>query len=201
MKPRDLLLAGAAVGAAAGGLTWLLVNRLTEPGPVEIIRGGEPFPELSGTTLAGEPVVLPADIAGRVGLLVMGFDYAVRFEVEQWARHVAMRYGEMPSLAWYVLPMIGGIGRLMRTAIDSAMVRGTPADEQSHILTIYGDLRWLRKRLGVLDTSQAYVYLIGRTGRLVWHTEGSLTTEKSADLDAALEKQDIVPAQPDWPGA
>ncbi|MHB9026519.1 MAG: hypothetical protein ACYC7E_20480 [Armatimonadota bacterium] len=192
MKRRDLFLTGTAIGAAVGGLTWLVVNRLTEPGPVDIIRVGEPFPELHGTTLTGEPLMLPDDLAGQVGLLVMGFDYAVRFEVEEWARHVAMRYGELPGLAFYTMPMIGGIGRLMRSVIDTAMVRETPPEAQSRVLTVYGDLRWLRKRLGITDPSRAHIFLIGRTGRLVWHADGSLTAEKSAELATALEKQDLV---------
>lgn len=191
MKPRNVLLTSTAAGIALGGLAWYVAHRLTEVGEVEPLHTGEVFPTMTGTTLSGETLTLPDVLTGRIGLLILADHYAARFEVEQWASYAMDTYGEQPELALYEVPLISGVGPLMRKVIDAAMVRGTPAGTQSHVMTVYGDLRVLKKRLQIGGRPRAYVVLLGRTGRLIWRAEGELTQEKRAELDEALAAQGI----------
>ncbi|MHB9130309.1 MAG: hypothetical protein ACYDBB_04345 [Armatimonadota bacterium] len=192
MKNRDLFLVGAAAGAVVGGLTWLFVRHATEVGQVEPLRVGEPFPTISGTTLNGNPMTIPDDVLGRVNLLVLGFDYDARFEVDEWAKEILGEYGERPDFDVYVVPMISGVGAVMRQVIDTAMVRGTSPEEQAHVLTVYGDLRWLQKKLEVDNPRQAQVFLLGRTGRVTWRAAGPVAGQMCLGLEEALVNQGIA---------
>lgn len=193
MRNRDALLIGAAAGAVAGGLAWFVTRQRTAPGEVAPIYIGETFPTLVGRLLDGQPFTIPDDLQGTVGVLVLGWDYAARDDVDGWARALAETYGERPDLRVLQMPMISGVGALMRRVIDAAMERGTPAAARQHVLTVYGDLRWLQRRLGSADGALPDVFLLGRSGRLTWRTSGSPTPDRLAALHNALRDQGIAP--------
>jgi len=195
MKSRNLLAAtaAAAVGTLIGSVTVLVIRKLTEPGPVEPLRVGEPFPSMTGHLLSGAKMTIPDEMLGRVGVIIGGWDYAARFEVESWGMAVLEIYGERPDLTVLEVPWISGVGPVMRRVIDAAMERGTMPEARRHVLTVYGDLRRLRKRLAVANyPPQAYIYVLGRTGRLAWKTNGAPTPEKFAALKEALADQGVT---------
>ncbi len=164
MKKRDMFLVGAATGMVVGGLTWFFTRQLTQPTDVVPLSDGEPFPSVSGTLLSGEPMTVPDDLAGSVAVLLLGWEYGARFEIEDWSRLLQEQYQAYDGLRVLILPMISGVGRVMHTLIDSAMMCGTPAAEHSRVLTIYGDLRALRRRLNVSLPHLTQIFLLGRTG-------------------------------------
>ncbi len=189
MKKRDMFLVGAATGMVVGGLTWFITRQLTEPAEVVPLSDGEPFPSVSGTSLSGEPMTVPDDLAGSVGVLLLGWEYSARFEIDAWMQILKEQYTAFPDLRIMILPMISGVGRLMRTVIDSAMVRGIPEEDLGHVLTIYGDLRALRSRLNVSHPRYAQLFLLGRTGRVAWRSEGPPSEERLFALQEALAAQ------------
>ena len=193
MRSRNLLVAAAAavVGALVSGAVVAAMRRMSEPGDVAPLHAGEAFPSMTGNLLTGERFTVPENLLGKVSVLIGGWDYAARFEVEAWANALLAAYGERPDLAIREVPFIDNVGPVMRRVIDTAMTRDTPPETHSRVLTIYGDLRWLRKRLAVTDPRQAYVYVIGRTGRLAWQTAGPPTPEQLAILREILADHGI----------
>ncbi|HEY3377982.1 MAG TPA: hypothetical protein VGL77_10875 [Armatimonadota bacterium] len=195
MKPRDVLLASTAAGLALGGLTWLATRLFTDVGPVEPVHIGDRLPEMTGATLAGTVLHLPHDLVGRVAVLMLGDKYDARYEVADWAHAVAAIAGECDDLAYFQVALISGVGPVMRKVIDTAMVRGTEPAERGHVLTVYGDLRELRKRLALSGRPHATVLVLGRTGRIAWRGEGGVSAERRDALAAALQAQGIDVAQ------
>jgi hypothetical protein len=191
MKARNIALATAAAGIALGSLGVMVWRKLSEGEVGEPLRAGMPFPTVRGITLAGRPVVIPDDLHGRVTVLVLGFDYAARFETAGWAEHLAT-YGDRPDLAYFQVAMISEVGPIMRRVIDRAMIRGTTPDVRAHVLTAYGDFVSLRKRLGVVGP-HACTVVLGRTGVIGWLVLGAPTPEQRAALDTALTMQGIMP--------
>lgn len=194
MKDRDKFIAGILAGAVVGGVGWLITRQREKTAissaPLNV---GEPFPSVMGTTLTGEALRLPDDLAGGVSLLIIGFDYAARFQVTDWARHVTERYGEQPNLRILQVAAIGFMGPLLRAVTDAAMERGTPEWAKQQVVTLYGDLRELRRRLLVDGgRDQAYLVLLGRTGRVAWKAMGPMSDEREALLDATLADQGIT---------
>lgn len=191
MKNRDAFLVGAAAGAVLGGLTWVITRKVTEPIDVEPLRIGSTFPSVTGTLLSGETLTVPDELTGSFSLLVVGWDYDARFEVSEWGRALMNAYADQPALTILEVPMISGVGALMRKIIDAAMVRETSEEERGHVLTVYGDLRRLRKQLAVSDPKHAQVFVLGRTGRLIWRTDGPPTVDLLAGLQEILSVQGI----------
>jgi hypothetical protein len=193
LNKRDLLLLGAAVGAVAGGVGWLVTRALTAPRGVIPVELGEPLPSFSGKLLSGRARALPGDLHGDLGLLILTWDYAALDEVMQWTRETMERYGLLPGIQVYQVAMVSGVGPILRQAIDRAMQGRAPVPEREHTLVVYGDLRALRRQLDTAMTARPHptVLLIDRQGRIVWRADGPPTLMHLVSLRKALAENGI----------
>lgn len=125
---------------------------------------GNVLPSLTGEYLNGRKANLPSDAKGKVALLLFGFSYSSRFPVEQWAARWEDKYGLDARVAFYEIPMIGGLARLGKPFIDRGMRRGTPPEKHANVITVYSRTGPWKKLLQVTDDKLAYVVLIDAQG-------------------------------------
>ncbi len=131
---------------------------------------GERMPPLTGQLLTGREGELPSLAHGRVALVMLGFSYASRHGVEAWAERWRARFGRDTLVTLYEVPMIGGMGRIARPFIQGSMRRGTPKELHGNVMTVFGDTRPWRQRLGWTGARRdhAYLLLLDRTGTVRW---------------------------------
>src|SRR5512139_3480911 len=87
--------------------------------PVAPLAVGDVFPRLEAEFLTGRKAVLPDAAAGKSALVMMGFTYDSRFDVEKWAEHVRAEYKGNDTVTFFEVPVIGGMGRMAKWFIDS----------------------------------------------------------------------------------
>jgi hypothetical protein len=149
---------------------------------------GDPFPRLRGSYLTGRRAELPAHAGGRVAVLALGFTYDSRLPVEAWAARFRERFAADSEAILYEIPMVGGIARVARRFIDGGMRRGTPLALQENVITVYGDTRSWKRRLGVDLPDAAYLVLLDRRGRIAWMHRGDFSEESFARLAGEIER-------------
>ncbi len=133
---------------------------------------GDRLPELKGEFLSGREAMLPAAASGHAALLLFGFSYDSRFAVEAWVKRFRTDFGNHPQVSFYEIPMIGGMARWGKWFIDSGMRRGTPKADQENVITVYGDTKLWRQRLGVSAENFAYLILLDQKGNIAWRHAG-----------------------------
>ena len=62
---------------------------------------GDTLPNLRGEYLTGRTAVLPQDASGRVALLMLGFTYDSRFQVEAWAKKFRQEFDGNPRVTLF----------------------------------------------------------------------------------------------------
>lgn len=152
----------------------------------------EALPELRGEYLTGRKAILPNDASGRVALLLFGFTYQSRFEVEAWAKRFRQDFDADPTVTFYEIPMIGGMARLGKWFIDGGMRRGTPQADRENVITVYGGTDPWKQRLQVKVEDAAYLVVIDRTGKVAWRYTGSLEESAYQALAAQVRKLAFV---------
>jgi hypothetical protein len=137
------------------------------------LNPGDAFPRLEGEFLTGKKAILPDAAAGRAALVMMGFTYESRFQVEAWAEHVRPAFAR-GTATFYEVPVLGGFARLAKWFIDSGMRRGTPKELHENVITVWGDVDRWKALTGFAETSKddAYLVLIGPDGRVRWTHHG-----------------------------
>lgn len=157
------------------------------------LAAGDQMPELRGEYLSGRKAILPKDASGKVALLLFGFTYQSRFEVEAWTNRFRQDFEKNPQVTFYEIPMIGGVARLGKWFIDSGMRRGTPKADHENVITVYGGTEPWKLRLGVESEDSAYLVVVDQTGRAAWRHAGTFEETSYQALAAQVGK--LVSAQ------
>jgi hypothetical protein len=150
----------------------------------------ELLPALKGEYLTGRKAILPADAQGKVALLAFGFTYDSRFAVEDWVKAFRGQFGEHPQIAFYEIPMIGGMARMGKWFIDSGMRKGTPKADHERVITVYGGVDPWKKRLGFKTPDHAYLLLLDGEGRPRWRHNGKF--EQSVFDELASQTRQLL---------
>jgi hypothetical protein len=184
MMNRALVLA-LTLTAVVGALPARAGEQSKAAAPLVV---GDAFPRLEAEFLTGRKAVLPDAAAGKSALVIMGFTYDSRFDVEKWAEHVRAEYKGNDAVTFFEVPVIGGMGRMAKWFIDSGMRKGTPKDLHENVITVYGGVDRWKKAMGFSKAQEhaAYLALLGPDGRVKWLHRGGFSEEALAGLKAAI---------------
>ena len=184
MMNRAALLTVALV-AAVSAVQARAADQSKTAAPLAV---GDVFPRLEAEFLTGRKAVLPDAAAGKTALVMMGFTYDSRFDVEKWAEHLRRDFAANDAFTFYEVPVIGGMGRLAKWFIDSGMRKGTPKELHENVITVYGGVDRWKKAMGFSKTLEdaAYLALLGPDGRVRWLHTGGFSDEAMAALKAAI---------------
>lgn len=147
------------------------------------------FPQLQASNLEKQLLNLPGDFEGSRNLLLVAFQREQQVQVNTWLREMK-RFEEVDtSFRYYELPTIQRPNRLLRWIIDSGMRRGIPDPKaRARTITLYIDKAPFLKALGIADENRIYCFLVDRTGRVLWRTDGVFEESKGLSLRDALQK-------------
>jgi len=154
-------------------------------GPLAV---GDLFPRLEAEFLTGRKAVLPDAAAGKSALVMMGFTYDSRFEVEKWAERFRREFGANERVTFFEVPVIGGMGRVAKWFIDSGMRKGTPKELHENVITVYGGTDRWKKAMGFSKAQEdaAYLALVGPDGRVQWLHRGGFSDDAMTALKEAI---------------
>jgi hypothetical protein len=155
-----------------------LVSAVPSFAKVPMIPPGGELPKLRGELLSGRSIVLPDSARGSALLLLLGFTYESRHDVEAWAERFRRDFGADSALRCYEVPVIGGAARLARPFIDGGMRRGTPRALHERVITVYRDAGEWKQRVGFSERDVAYLLLVDGEGRVVWRAQGPFGEER-----------------------
>lgn len=203
VRRRSTTIQRVLYGALVLSSVWWVLRLVSNIGAVAPARQARPqekafypvahsivdmkLPRIQGETLSWKRITLPDDVRGKVSLLVMGFSYSARWEVEAWTRAFRERYGSRGDVTYFQIPVIQRVARLARHYIELGMQHRTPTDMWDHVLTVYGTTDSLRRALGVTPARDVWVYLINRSGVVRFQCAGKYDPVLFEELAAATD--------------
>lgn len=165
MKKFLLLLVPASV------LMALALASCASPVPNRV-PVGDPFPRVSGKSLAGDEVELPGEFAGAPVVLLVGYVQDTQFDIDRWLLGILdlgldVRFAEVPTIENLIPSLISG-------TIDEGMRSGIPSEDWSGVITLYGgDADEVVELTGDERPRSARVLLLDTEGLVVWfHDRG-----------------------------
>jgi hypothetical protein len=145
------------------------------------------IPATHGTTFAGNQVTLPADLHGRVGVLVIGFSKNSGDRCKGWGQRVAGSYGDSRDVSYYQMPVLEGVPKLIRGMVVKGIRSGVAGAEEPHFLpTFSGEAEW-RKVAHYANADDAYVLVVDGEGKVRWQTSGKVTDAGFETLKEQVE--------------
>jgi len=157
-----------------------------------VIELGERLPAMKGEFLTGRAATLPGVAAGKVAFVAVGFSYQSRFAVEAWMKRFRADFGREARVTFFEVPMIGGMAVMGKWFIDSGMRRGTPKEDQEHVITVYGGVGDWKKRLGFGAADAGYLLLLDTEGRVAWKFTGTAAVDEHSYGDLSGKVRSLV---------
>jgi len=188
------LVLSLILAAVVGAVSARAAEQSKTAAPLAV---GDPFPRLEAEFLTGRKAVLPDAAAGKSALVMMGFTYDSRFDVEKWAEHVRREFGANDTVTFFEVPVIGGMGRMAKWFINSGMRKGTPKELHENVITVYGGADRWKQAMGFSKSQEdaAYLALLSPDGRVQWLHHGGYTEDAARALKTALSSS-VPPSEP-----
>jgi hypothetical protein len=180
--------------AAAVTLWALTLLALGAAGPAQAQIGDSSvsdtsprFPDVTGRSLTGRVMHLPADFEGDLTVAVVAFRRHQQEDVDTWTPQLRALAADHPGLRVYELPTLSSGYRIMRGFIDGGMRRGIPdSTVRAATVTLYIDKRPFKAALQISGEDSIQLFLVERGGRIRWRAAGRYAADRFAQLEAAL---------------
>lgn len=148
------------------------------------LRVGDMLPKVSGATLSGGPLTLPAAAVGKPTVLVFSFSRAAAADDRVWDEHLAGDFsGAVPT---YAVLLLESAPRLFRGMAIAGIRSGTAVSVQHRTLLLCREEKLWKQRLAVSDEGRPYLVLVGPRGHVRWMDSGRFTEVEYARLKAAI---------------
>ncbi len=146
------------------------------------------FPTVEGSNLQRESLTLPEDFEGDLNIVLVPFQRWQQGLVDTWVGPARALEKDNPRLRYYELPTIESRNWLSRTFINEGMRAGIPdPTARQRTITLYLDKEHFKEALDIDTEKTIHVFLVDRTGEIIWQERGEYTSEKGRTLLAAIE--------------
>ena len=152
------------------------------------MQGQGKVPELHGKSFTDQPVNLPRDLQGKVGVLVIGFTQGSRDAVTAWAKRLATDYYDSPAVAYYNLPVTAAVPKFMRGYVTSKIRESVSDRGRPHFVPITEDEAGWKALTHYQHGDDAYVVVVDGEGKALWQTHDPFSETTYAGMKARVEE-------------
>lgn len=155
-----------------------------------IIKDKDQFPEVSGYNLDRRNFSFPSDFEGDLNLLIVAFKQNHQSTVNTWLPHVQELEREFPGMVYYELPTIKEMSLISRTFINEGMRAGIPDQTaRERTVTLYINKERFNAALNIPDEEDIQLFLVDRSGQIIWREKGGFDGEKARLLQEILQER------------
>jgi hypothetical protein len=140
------------------------------------------FPRLQEDNLNGQQVVLPDAANGKIAVLVLGFSHASQNPTGAWMKRIQADYATNSGFVVYQLAVIEDAPKFIRGMITSGMKKGVAENQRPFFLPVVHNEADLKKLVGYKEEDDAYIVVLGRTGKVAYQTHGTPADAVYADF-------------------
>jgi hypothetical protein len=149
------------------------------------LHAGEMFPNISGKTLTGKLLELPAAAIGRPAVMVFSFSRTAGKDARSWNEHIARGFSN--TVPGYEVIVMESVPKLFRGMAMSGIRGSMPLSMQDRTIVMYQDEKLWKLRLAASDNKRASIVLLGPDGHIRWSNSGAYTDSEYARLKHEIE--------------
>lgn len=165
--------------------------RIPAAGAESAFQVGTQLPALSGQTLTGQSLDLPAMAAGKAAVIIFSFNREAGKDAEQWNKQLT---AGLPAVGpAYTVILLESVPRLFRGMAVSGIKSGMPPATQQRTTILYKDEALWKQRLGVTDDTRAYVLVIRPDARIAWQSNAAYSDAGFAALKSMVQSMNAMP--------
>ena len=145
------------------------------------------MPRIEGESFAGQKIVLPDSVHGKVAVLVFGFTKASKVPTSACGQKVNTEFGTQNGFELYELPVLEDVPRLIRGMVISSIKKGVPENRRAHFVPIVQNESDLKKLVNYKEPDDAYVVTLDANGKVVAQTHGPFNDAAYVQFRSGLQ--------------
>jgi hypothetical protein len=156
---------------------------------------GDTFPDLPGELLTGENIVLPSDKQDKLTLVGMAYSKGAEDILKSWYtpmydKFVLKRgmFDHLYDVNFLFVPMYVGAKKAAYKASIKKMKDSNRKDLYPYLLFYKGGLDPYVDMLGMDNKNQAYLFIIDKQGKILYHTKGMFSENKMEEIEGVLDE-------------
>jgi hypothetical protein len=122
----------------------------------QILRPGTPIPQIKGTTLEEQAIILPDAVRGKVTLLIITFSKAAGQLSRGWSDPFLKDYPQDDKVTSYAIAMLEDVPSLLRGMVRGGIKRGVPLSMRRRFLIVSQDENRWKQYVG-LKNDKAHI--------------------------------------------
>ena len=151
------------------------------------------FPNVKATSLANKAYQLPRDLDGELNLVIVAFKQWQQDWVDTWIPALQGLAYQHKNLRVYEMPTMSRFNGIYRFMIDNGMRAGIPDKAvRAATLCAYIDIPPFAVALHLPSNDTIYLFLLDRSGEILWRGEGAYDQAQLDELAATVERLTAV---------
>jgi hypothetical protein len=151
---------------------FALIALLAGAACAQTLQAGAALPQIKGTSLEDQEIILPNAAAGKITFLIMTFSKAAGEKSQAWSDRFSKDYPQDDKVTIYSIAMLEDVPSLLRGMVRGGIKRGVPASMRRRFLTVIkGEAEW-KRNVGMQDDKDAYLILLDGKGGVQWMHHG-----------------------------
>lgn len=178
----SLALKGIRLSAAACLFVGLSAcSRTPVPASINV---GTKFPSVVGQSLEKQEVKIPESYAGKVTVLLVGYQQKTQFDIDRWILGILqletpVKIVEVPTIAGMMPQMVQGF-------INNGMRSGIPEEDWKTVVTVFDDAEKIIKALGNERPQSTYAVLLDKGGNIRRIFNNGYSAGNAKELDSLV---------------
>jgi hypothetical protein len=153
------------------------------------VTGTLNFPNVSGSNLEGKKFNLPKDFEEKLNIVVIAFRREQTALIEAWTGNLEEIEQKNLGVKFYELPVLSKSYSPFRWWIDGGMRAGiVDSKTRKRTITVYTTKNAFKNQLRIPNEETIYIFLVNKSGKILWRTKGDFTEEKNQQLRHALQE-------------
>jgi hypothetical protein len=139
----------------------------------QTLRPGTPIPQIKGTTLEEQAIILPDAVRGKVTLLIITFSKAAGELGRGWSDPFLKDYPQDDKVTSYAIAMLEDVPLLLRGMVRGGIKRGVPLSMRRRFLTVTQDENQWKQYVGLKNDKDPYLILLDGNSQVQWIHHGA----------------------------
>jgi hypothetical protein len=152
----------------------------------QTLQPGTTIPQIKGTTLEEQAIVLPDAVRGKVTLLIITFSKAAGELGRGWNDPFLKDYPQDDKVTSYVVAMLEDVPSLLRGMVRGSIKRGVPLAMRRRFLTVTQDESQWKQYVGLKNDKDPYLILLDGNSHMQWVHHGAFDPTVYAGLKARI---------------
>lgn len=152
------------------------------------------IPVTETVTSDNKKIMLPADLIGKYSLLCFATSNKAQTDLESWMDPVYQKFiaktGIMDDafdVNVFFIPILKGTNAIFAESFKRKIAESAQADLKPHVLFCKSNSNQIAAVMNITQSEIAYLFLLDKTGKIIYKTTGPYTEEKWDAIDDKIQ--------------